>query len=163
MISLNVSDSKIVTKALFKDTVFDDFMLLHFEVVNIYNITVNGMIQTSSLDSDDKEKFANQSYIYWSSFKQQGFSLIKGNKPPSSLKLIFGLSATSTQSILTKQNIPPNTINGFTFSISLEPDRSYKIVTGTNYAQFTLDKSAEKYFDNMLLRFFEKNKIPTTI
>ncbi len=37
-------------------------------------------------------------------------------------------------------------------------NKRIKVITGTNYASFTMDKQAEQYFDDSMLKFFKKTR-----
>ena len=150
MISLTIKDTKtFMSHLLIKDT-FDNMLLSEAAIVtgNTYNI--NGSINRSSL--------ASPSYSQWSKIKPVCFGLIKGNKVPTSLKIIFLLSEGDTSQLAGQTDINPEDINGLFINIRYS-DSGLTLVTGTSVRTFTLDKSLEHAFDSYVKVFLETSGI----
>jgi hypothetical protein len=158
-----IEDTKECMAKLLKDTIFDEFLCTSFEMVGFYKINIDGQIRMEYLSPEEKEIIGERRYIKWVDLKQNIFEMIKGRKTPTTLKVVFGLKDGAKDSLLEKINfLESNAINNFTFSFIYENKR-IKIVTGTNYATFTLDKQAEQYFDDNMLKFFKKHDIATML
>lgn len=148
---------------LLKDTIFDEFLCTSFEMVGLYKVNIDGQIRMEYLSSDEKEILGDRKYIKWEAIKPNVFDMIKGQKTPTSLKIVFGLKDGAKDALLNKINFTETkAINNFSFSFIYENKR-IKIITGTNYAGFTLDKQAEQYFDDNMLKFFKKHGIATML
>lgn len=107
MISLTIKDTKtFMSHLLIKDT-FDNMLLSEAAIVtgNTYNI--NGSINRSFFSDDELASLASPSYSQWSKIKPVCFSLIKGNKVPTSLKIIFLLSEGDTSQLAGQTDINP--------------------------------------------------------
>lgn len=157
MISFMIEDTKECMQKLLKEDVFDDFLCMGFELVHLYKVTVDGDLRTEALDTDEKDQLNGRQYIYWKTFKPHAFEMIKGHKTPSSLKLAFALSDTAVAATLNRvKDADDSMIQGFNFTLTFEKNR-VKIITGTNYATFTLNKTAEQYFDDSMFKFFKKH------
>ena len=86
------------------------------------------------------------------------FGLIKGNKVPTSLKIIFLLSEGDTSQLSGQTDINPEDINGLFINIRYS-DSGLTLVTGTSVRTFTLDKSLEHAFDSYVKVFLETSGI----
>ena len=117
MISLTIKDTKtFMSHLLIKDT-FDNMLLSEAAIVtgNTYNI--NGSINRSFFSDDELASLASPSYSQWSKIKPVCFGLIKGNKVPTSLKIIFLLSEGDTSQLAGQTDINPEDINGLFINI----------------------------------------------
>lgn len=158
-----IEDTKECMAKLLKDTIFDEFLCTSFEMIGLYKVNIDGQIRMEYLSTDGKEILGDRKYIKWIDLKTNILEMIKGHKTPTSLKIVFGLKNGAKDALLNKINFTEiNAINNFSFSLVFENKR-IKIITGTNYASFTLDKQAEQYFDDNMLRFFKKHDIATML
>jgi hypothetical protein len=163
LISFMIEDTKDCMQKLLKDTVFNDFLCVQFELVHIYKVSVDGQLRFESLSEEDKATYENRKYILWNDFQSTAYEMVKGNKTPTSMKIVFSLNQKAKQNLLSRiPSIDENAITNFTFILTYESKR-IKVVTGTNYATFILDKEAERYFDDSMLKFFKKHMINTLL
>lgn len=163
MISFMIEDTKDCMQKLLKETIFNDFLCVQFELVHLYKVSVDGQLRFDALNDEEKTAYESRKYILWSEFQSTCFEMIKGHKTPTSMKIVFSLNTKAKQNLLSRlQNFDENSITNFTFTLIYENKR-IKIVTGTNYATFILDKEAERYFDDSMLKFFKKHNINTLL
>lgn len=163
MISFMIEDTKDCMHKLLKENVFNDFLCVGFELISLFKVNIDGQIRHDFLSSDESEIIGDRDYICWEDLKAKAFELIKGNKTPTSMKIIFSLNKQSTASILNRISFStPDAIGGFNFTLTYENKRM-KIITGTNYSTFILDKGAEQSFDDNILKFFKKHNISTLL
>lgn len=163
MIGFMIEDTKECMQKLLKDSIFDEFLCTQFELIGLYKVAIDGQIRMEYLSSDEKEILEDRKYIKWSDIKTIAYDMIRGHKTPSSIKIVFSLNQKATEGILSRTNFTGSkTINSFTFSLMYENKR-IKVITGTNYASFTMDKQAEQYFDDSMLKFFKKHDISTML
>ncbi|PKM49049.1 MAG: hypothetical protein CVV02_17735 [Firmicutes bacterium HGW-Firmicutes-7] len=160
MIALQVEDVKNFMNKLFKDVTFDEFEVVSVDLQQGISYTIDGALQLQFYDSLEKELLNDQKYIKWSELKGTVFSIIKGNKTPSTMKIVFVVSQKSKLNLVNKSSsvYQPEDVNGFYLNIIFDAS-GLKIVTGINYKLFSLDKSIENYYDDSILRFFSKNDI----
>ncbi len=160
MISLNIKDIKsFMSHLLVKDT-FDEFLLSEASIStgNTYNI--NGMINKAFYSSEELNNLPDSEYAVWQAVKPFCFSLIKGNKVPTGMKLIFMLSRLTTEKLLSEAAqqgdsvLSPDEVKGLFLNIIYANDTA-TIVTGTAFSVFTLDKTTEKVFDKYICSFFD--------
>ena len=163
MISFILEDTKQVMQKLLKEDVFDEFLCVSFELVQLFKVQVDGQVRKEFLDTDDTSGLNELHHIRWKDFKSHAFELIRGNKPPTTMKIIFSLQPASVSSIVDRIHFNDSqAIGGFIFTLHYE-NNQIQIITGTNYATFTLDKTAEQYFDDSMIRFFKKHGISTLL
>lgn len=163
LISFMIEDTKDCMHKLLKEMVFNDFLCVQFELVHLYKVSVDGQLRFDSLNEEEKAVYDNRKYILWSDFQSTAFEMIKGQKTPTSMKFVFSLNQKAKQNLLSRiPSIDENAITNFTFILTYENKR-IKVVTGTNYATFILDKEAERYFDDSMLKFFKKHTMNTLL
>jgi len=163
VISFILEDTKQVMQKLLKEEVFDEFLCVSFELVQLFKVHVDGQVRKDFLDTDDTDRLNELTHIRWKDFKAHAFNLIRGQKPPTSMKITFSLHPNAVHSTLERIRFNESqAIGGFIFTLNYE-DNKIRIITGTNYASFTLDKTAEQYFDDSMLRFFKKQGISTLL
>lgn len=160
MISIEISNLKEFMNKLLKQDVFNKFEVHTIELLLNYQVTIDGLINMDSFDEVEALKLQSQKYITWAEIKDNVFAFIKGNKSPTTLKIIFLLSKENSTSLIEKSNstIKEDDISGFILNIIYDKN-VLKIITATNYKNFTLDKSAEKFFDESIIKFLNKNNI----
>lgn len=164
MIALRIEDIKIFMNKLFKDSTFDEFEVISMELSQAVKYTIDGFLNLPFFDTSEKEVLDKQEYIKWSQLKQNIFPLIRGNKTPTSMKIVFSLSNYNKANLIQKSNssFKADDINGFYMNIQYD-HTELKVITGTNYKLFTLDKSIEQYFDETIKKFFTKHEIPNSL
>ncbi len=159
MISFMIEDTKECMQKLLKDQIFDEFLCTQFELIGLYKVNIDGQIRIDYLSSDETEILEDRQFVKWKNLKSSVYDMIKGHKTPTSMKIVFSLSQKAKEATLNKINYANNNdINSFIFTLTYE-DKRIKIITGTNYANFTLDKQGEQYFDDSMLKFFKRHKI----
>lgn len=157
MISLKVKDiNNFMQKLLISDT-FDNFLLCDSEIATACTITLNGRINQKFFTADELDAIKDD-FVLWKDLKHIAFETVKGNKVPSKMKFVFALSKTKYKDILNKSglNIPPEQIGGLYLHIIYE-DNKIETITGTSLNTFTMDKTLDKYWDNMVTSFFQQH------
>lgn len=161
MIALQVEDIKNFMNKLFKDITFDEFEVVSVDISQGINYSIDGKRDLDFYtNTEEEETTSDQTFIKWSNLKSTVFSIIKGNKTPSLMKIVLMVSNKNKQNLVIKSNseYQPENINGFYLNIIFDPS-GLKVITGTNYKLFSLDKSVENYFDDSIIKFFVKNEI----
>ena len=164
MISLRIKDIKIfMSHLLIKDT-FDDLLLSEANITTGNTFTINGYINKSFYTDEELANMTQTDYTSWGKIKPFCFSLIKGNKVPTSMKIVFVMSKAATVSFVGEYSkdmdgiLAADNINGLYINI-LYSDGTATITTGTSLNIFTLDKTTEKCFDKHICSFLEQSNI----
>ncbi|MDO5402336.1 MAG: DUF5721 family protein [Eubacteriales bacterium] len=154
MISLSIKDVKLfMSHLLIKDT-FDSFFLSEADISTANNFTINGNINRDFFSNEEFEALENKKYSLWKMLRPFCFSLIKGNRVPSSMKIIFLLSDSQCNGILSAidTSLTADDINGLFMNIRYQ-NGQLSIITGSSIKIFTLDKSIDKAFDQYVCHF----------
>ncbi len=145
MIELVCENNKILMNHILKLDTFNDFLLVKFFIDTDISYRIHG-----------EQKRKENTYIKWHRIKPKVFELIKTSEKPSNLDIIFTVDDTA-KSKIAGESI--ELINGFILIMTYDGKQT-KIKTGVNYKMFTLDKTTEKKFDEMIIKFFDLNQIP---
>ena len=161
MILLSISEVKeFMSKLLLSDT-FDSFLFIEGEIVTFNTFSINGYLQK---DFFDKDMIPERNYSLWKELREYCFSLIRGKRTPLRFKFVFGLSEPNIEKLLRQQGLSftPQDVQGLYLNISYD-GHSLRCVTGTSMNLFTLDKSLEEAWDQMVQRFFLKKEISAEV
>ena len=160
MISLNITDTKnFMSNLLIKD-IFDRFLLVSADISTANTFTINGELNKSFFSEDELNDLKDNRYSFWSTVKPFCYSLIRGNKVPVAMKIVFMLSESETKSFLDAPGLnrySPD-ISGLFINIRYS-NGVVNIVTGTALKSFTLDKSIEHAFDDYVRHFLAVSDI----
>ena len=160
MVSFEIIDVKLFMSKLLKENMFDEFEISSLEVTTITKFTISGDLNKNFFSSDENEIIGDRKLVTWNEIKPIVFNIIKGNKTPSTLKIVFSLPYNKIINMLNNHNmnITPENINGLFINILFD-NNSLKCTTGTSLKLFTLDKTLEQYWDNSIKKFFSKHEI----
>lgn len=163
MTSLQISDIREFTKQLLLGDTFDHFLLVEATVTTFNTFFIDGTLQKDYYSEEEAEELGitNAALSGWLQIKPFILTLIKGKRVPKSFKIVLQLSASNTAKLLqqTGLTMPPEDVSGL--YINLKYDGSQlSCITGTSLRQFTLDKSLEHAWDEMILKFFRQRGIP---
>jgi len=135
MLALSISDVRSFMVKLLKEEMFDDFQLRNAVVNSFARFEIFG----------GKE----DGCVMWSVVRPHVFSIIKGGKPPKSIKIIFGKELEGASS--------DNPTSLF-INIHFE-DGKINLTTGISKKGFSLDRSDDDRWDAQVLQFLDDNGI----
>lgn len=164
MVSLKIIDLKAFMSSLLIQNVFDNFLLSELDINNYNHFHISGTLNEEFYSSEELELLAGRKYSNWSDIKPIAYSLIKGNKLPLSIKIVFLLSPENTKKVLSKSGIGMelSDINGLVLNVRYEKGNLY-LITGTSIKTFTLDKTLEQIWDADMKLFLKHNEIPVEV
>jgi hypothetical protein len=139
---------------------FDEFQVSFIELNTFTKFNISCDINKKFLSSDEIEINEGRELITWSEIKDIIYYIIKGNKTPTYMKIVFTLPKDKIADMVTKNNLNtlPNNINGLFINILYE-NNILKCTTGSSVNIFTLDKTLENYWDSSVKLFFKKHDI----
>lgn len=154
MLAATTPDIKLFMNHLLTGTEFDRFLLCEATILTGSTYVIDGHINREFYDTDTNRLDINRNYQYWNECKSIVFQIIKGNRPPLALKIILMADAEQTISLVKQYNIPLTTeqISGLYLNIRYEHGQ-LNLSTGTAMTIFTLDKTLEHMWDEMLSQF----------
>lgn len=160
MISLALKDTKtFMSSLLIKDT-FDRMLLSEAVISTAHTYTINGAINKAFFSQEELSELPDASHAEWLSVKPFCYSIIKGSKVPTGMKIIFILPEAAVRDVISEaaSSITEDDVEGLCLNIRYSEGKVF-IVTGTALKTFTLDKSVEHAFDRYIRLFFEQNGI----
>ena len=139
---------------------FDSFLVEEVTIDTFNTFTIDGRIHKEFYkDSDEAEGALNNEFSNWAKIRPIALSLIKGKQTPLGFKFILHFSDSDKLALLQNadMDISPDQIS---LGINLRFSQGEVIITtGVSYNIFTLDKSAEKAWDEYIPSFLELNGI----
>ena len=160
MIALKINDVKhFMSQLLVKETF--DIMNLSEAIISIGNtFQISGEINREFYTDQELELLSNTAYSSWSSLKSICLGLIKGNKTPTYMKIVFLLPPTEVQKLIDMNQLDfsATDVNGLFLNIKYS-ENSLTIITGSSIRIFTLDKSLDTAFDKYCKQFLTLSNI----
>lgn len=150
MINFEIADNKIFMNMLLKENIFDNFEVRNIEIHTFAKFEISGLIDKTYFSLAEQE-FITHKYCIWKDLKSIVFQMIKGNKLPKFIKIIFSYEDSKVNEIC--ENAAALFLN-----IIFENN---KIVctTGCSEKNFSLDKKVENEWDLHIKEFFKTNNI----
>ena len=154
MQAAEVLDIKPFMQLLLQSTSFDFYEMVSATLRTDMDYLVDGKWNPAFFTDEeiDTYKLKEHSYIPWALAKDKIFTLIKGKKTPSVIKLVFKLSNDNLLSFLKSVNSShnPNDITGVYLNITFQ-NQKLNVTCQISYNSFVLDKSLEQeYFSNII-------------
>ncbi len=148
MISLNISEIKVFMSKLLTNLTFDHFYMKEMELQTFTGFYLDGQFNKAFYSEAELEERGTALTTLWSDVKPIAFSIIKGTKPPLSLKIVFQLPRDKTEAFIA--GIPGNylmeEIGGLYLNVRFEKGVLH-IVSGVAIKSFHMDKTLEKEWD----------------
>jgi len=146
----NVNELKTFTDALFVGEVFDNFLLTEAEFQTAVTINISGMLSTHAEGEDE--------FATWKSLKALSVCAIRGDVLPKSFKIVLRLN--NANALATSKSIGVDIGLGANYYLNIRFDgKSVSLTSGVSLATFSLDKSIEPAWDNLVARFLTTNSI----
>lgn len=158
MLALRILDLKDFTGKLFLGDVFHRFYFVEASFTTFLTHTLDGQLQKDFYDSDSRPE---RTYCYWEEVKPQCYSIIRGKRTPLRFKIVFQLSEKNVEKLLLQSGLPfqPDDIFGLYLNCQFDGDQMI-CTTGTSIRVFTLDKTLDRIWDDMVKRFFKQQGFP---
>ncbi len=160
MIALKINDVKhFMSQLLVKET-FDIMNLSEATISTSNTFQISGEINREFYTDEELNLINNTTYSSWSSLKSICLGLIKGNKTPTYMKIVFLLPPTEVQKLIdmNRLDFSATDVNGLFLNIKYS-ENSLTIITGSSIRVFTLDKSLDTAFDKYCKQFLTLSNI----
>ena len=163
MVALQSQDIKIFMNKLLLSQTFDNFLLVEGSITTYNTFLIEGRVHKDFFSAEEIEEknLENREFSLWKEVKPFCLKLIKGKKTPLGFKFTFQLSKENTAKLLVSSgitSIQPENISGLLLNIRYD-NGALNVVTATNLSLFTLDKSLEHAWDDMVKRFLKQQEI----
>lgn len=144
--SIEKDEVKYFMQKLLKDEVFDKLEIRSLELETIVKYEISGNINKQYLKEDE-----NRYFVRWQELKPYIHNLIKGDKKPKYLKIVFSLEESAVLKLC--ENASAMFLN------IVYLNEEIKGTTGTSQKNFSLSKLEDKVWEDTILKFFQKNNI----
>lgn len=157
MIALAFKEVKeCMTKLLLTES-FDPFYFIEGEITTFATFRIDGFLKKSFFDEDTCPE---REYILWKDVREYCYSIIKGKKTPLGFQFVLGLSNSNIEKLLRQRELSfqPQDVRGL--YINLKYDGTKLVcITGTSMNIFTMDKSLEHAWDEMVQKFLLQKEL----
>ena len=161
MIALQIADIKTFMKQFLLDGTFDHFLLLNGSVTTFASFQIDGALHPSYFNTREQELLGSRSLSLWGEIRPFCLELIKGKHTPLSFHFTLQLSRDNTEKFLAQTHSVLRADQVRALLINLHYDgRSLQCTTGTSLSIFTMDKEMDHAWDDMVQKFFRRQKIP---
>ncbi|MCD8073640.1 MAG: DUF5721 family protein [Lachnospiraceae bacterium] len=163
MRSYQIQDNLGFVKKLLTDDTFDTFLLSEASITTFATFQVDGTFHPDYLDTSEADQLIAEKsgYTLWKRVRPFFFDLTKGRHTPLRFSIVFRLAPHNVKKLITQGGLPisPEQVDGLFLNIRFD-GKTISCVSGVSMKSFTLDRSLEHAWDDMLEKFFRQKQIP---
>ena len=155
MLALKITDTKaFMTKLLAGDT-FDTFLFSEGSVTTFTTFLIDGTWHPEYFGEGDQ-------IMTWRMIRPVLYNIIKGKHTPIHMRIVLKLADYNAEKLLKSSglSLTKEQIDGLFLNLTYAKDEA-SITTGTSLRIFTLDKSLDRVWDDMVSRFLQAKGIET--
>ena len=149
MLSVKINDPEKLTGLLFDEEAFDRFTVLSALVQTDLALSIDGR------PSGGETKKA----VLWKSVRGSFSSLIRSTGELKSFRLVLLTPDGSTRYLQEQSGFTDCAVSSFSMNFTKKEDGTVMVSAGVSYLGFSLDKSAEKYWDSQVEAFLKSRGI----
>ena len=162
MIALQIQHIRdFMNKLLLQDT-FDRFLVSDASITTFTTFSIDGQLQADFFETEKAKELKAQerSQVTWKEIKPFCYSVIKGRRTPLAFKFVFQLPQEETALLLARSGSPltPQDVFGLYFNCQYQGE-ALTLTTGSSLKVFTLDKSLDHAWDQMLQEFLLRQEL----
>ena len=149
MLSVKINDPEKLTGLLFDEEAFDRFTVL------------SALVQTDltlSLDARTAGDAARKA-VPWKNVRASFSSLIRSTGEVKNFRLVLLTQEGSTRYLQEQSGFKDCPVSSFSMNFTKKEDGTVMVSAGVSYLGFSLDKSAEKYWDSQVEAFLKSRGI----
>ena len=156
MIALNILDIKKFMSLFLGGTLFDEYSLVEAQITTFCTFSIDGRYEALFEDAPPGET----SYVRWSKLKEHCFSIIRGKKTPLFFKFVFFFPPEKLREFLNKTDSPllPQQLGGLCLNLRYD-GTNLVLTTGTSLKVFSMDRSADRAWDDYVRRLLMERDI----
>lgn len=156
MIAFSLTNTKEFMSHLLLSDTFDHFSFIEGEIVTFNTFKIDGFIQKEFFDTGAELP----EYSPWKNVREFCFSVIKGKRAPLSFRFIFSLSRNNIRRLISQSapGLEPDSVQGLYLNIHFDGGR-LTCITGTSFITFTMDKTLEHAWEEMVEKFLRQKHI----
>lgn len=162
MLALQITEVKPFMNKLFLRDTFDAFQLSEAVFVTFNTFHIDGSLQKEYYSSEElqTQNLSQQSWSFWRQVRPFCLDLIKGTHTPLEFRIVFRLSPANVEKLVAQTHLPisPADIDGLFLNLHFRQG-ALTCTTGSSLRFFTLDKTLEHTWDEMVKKFLQKQEI----
>ncbi len=166
MQSIHILDIKPFMQLLFQTEQLNEYEFVSADIRTDMTYSLDGHINRSFFSDEELalHTLTQRSYLTWSIAREKIFTLIKGKRTPSLLKIVLRASAQETEKLIASTNSSLNSkdIDGIFVNIIFQENK-LNVICGISYTIFTMDKELESEFSSNIVTFLKSNSITCEI
>lgn len=157
MLALKIPDTRDFMKKILTQDIFDTFLLSEASVTTFTTWIVDGTWHPDYFSGDAP------SALTWKMVRPLFFDIIKGRNTPASFRIVLKLADYNVINLLNSSpvSLKSEEVAGLFLNISYSGEELI-LTTGTSLKTFTLDKSLDRIWDGMILKFLESRAVMFT-
>lgn len=159
MTALQISEIKKFMNKLFLSEAFDAFLLSEASFTTFCTFHIDGHFQKDFFQPDEAEEqnMDGQAYALWRQVRPFCLELIRGKHTPLDFKIVFRLAPGNVEKLLRQSGVPlsADDIDGLFLNLHYK-EGHLTCTTGTSLRFFTLDKTLDRVWDDMVERYLNK-------
>ncbi|MCD8022073.1 MAG: DUF5721 family protein [Lachnospiraceae bacterium] len=163
MRSFQIQDTLGFMKKLLTDDTFDAFLLSEASITTFATFQIDGRFHPDYLNTSEAEQLTSEKagYTLWKRVRPFFFDLTKGKHTPLRFGIVFRQAPHNVEKMLSQggRTSTPEQEDGLFLNIHFD-GKALMCVSGTSLKTFTLDKSLEHAWDDLLEKFFRQKQIP---
>lgn len=163
MTALSILNVKEFMNILLRTDTFDSFLLSEGSITTYMTFLLDGHSHADFFSPEDEiyPKITQEDYVPFSLVRPACFNLIKGKRTPSAFKFVFQLSRENLVRTLASasHSLAPEDISGLYLNLIYQ-NQQLTCTTGVSRRTFSMDKSLDHTWDELVKRFLKKHKIP---
>lgn len=157
MISFQIEDIRNFMNQLLLGTTFDAFHVVEGSIITYNTFHIDGHLHPDYYSREEQETLglSERRFSRWQEVKPFCLELIKGKRTPLGFRFTFQLSPENTEKLLsqTASSFSSGDVNGLALNLRYE-EGSLICTTAVSLNLFTMDKSLEHAWDQMVQKFF---------
>lgn len=162
MISLQMEEVKAFMNQLLLSQTFDAFHVVEGSITTFSTFHFDGHLHHDYYSKEEQEALTlqNRRLIRWQELRPFCLELIKGKRTPLGFRFTLQLSPENTEKLLlqTAASFSAKDVNGLVLNIRYEGGQVI-CTTAVSLNLFTMDKSLEYAWDQMVQKFFLKHDL----
>ena len=149
MLSVKIDDSEKTTRLLFEEEAFDRFLVL------------TASAQTDCLVSIDARPGSSESRkpVSWKAVRPSFAALLGATGEARAFRLVLLTPEGSTRYLQEQSGFRDCPVSSFSMNFTKKEDGTFTLSSGVSYTGFSLDKSAERYWDDQVIQYLKSRGI----
>ncbi len=153
MIALKITGTKNFMKKFLAGDTFDTFLFSEGTVTTFTTFSIDGTWHPEYFGEEEHT-------LTWKLIRPVIFDMIKGHHTPIHMRIVLKLADYNVESLLKNAglSITKEQVDGLFLNLTFAKDE-VTATTGTSLRIFTMDKTLDRVWDDMVRKFFSSRQI----